>query len=52
MVRALSDTDLIQKLFAMKIEATTAEMLAVCWAHIAIADNCCEADNVWLIEDD
>ena len=39
MVRALSDTDLIRKLLAMKIEATTAEMLAVCHTHIAIADN-------------
>ena len=39
MVRALSDTDLIRKLLAMKIEATTAEMLAVCRTHIAIADN-------------
>ena len=29
MVHALSDTDLIRKLLAMKIEATTAEMLAV-----------------------
>ena len=39
MVRALSDTDLIRKLLAMKIEATTAEMLAVCRTHIAITDN-------------
>ena len=39
MVCALSDTDLIRKLLAMKIEATTAEMLAVCCMHIAIADN-------------
>ena len=39
MVRALSDTDLIRKLLAMKIEATTAEMLAVCCTHIAITDN-------------
>ena len=39
MVHALSDTDLIRKLLAMKIEATTAEMLAVCRMHIAIADN-------------
>ena len=36
---ALSNTDLIRKLMAMKIEATTAEMLAVCCTHIAIADN-------------
>ena len=39
MVHALSDTDLIRKLLAMKIEATTTEMLAVCCTHIAIADN-------------
>ena len=39
MVHALSDTDLIRKLLAMKIEATTAEMLAVCHMHIAFADN-------------
>ena len=39
MVCALSDTDLIRKLLVMKIEATTAEMLAVCCTHIAIADN-------------
>ena len=39
MVRALSDTDLIRKLLAMKIEATMAKMLAVCCTHIAIADN-------------
>ena len=39
MVRALSDTDLIRKLLEMNIEATTAEMLAVCHTHITIADN-------------
>ena len=39
MVCALSNTDLIRKLLVMKIEATTAEMLAVCRTHIAIADN-------------
>ena len=39
MVHALSDTDLIRKLLAMKIEATTAEMLTVCHTHIAITDN-------------
>ena len=39
MVHALSNTDLIRKLLAMKIEATTAEMLAVCRTHITIADN-------------
>ena len=39
MVLALSNTDLIRKLLAMKIEATTAEMLAVCCTHITITDN-------------
>ena len=39
MVHALSNTDLIRKLLAMKIEATTAEMLVVCCTHITIADN-------------
>ena len=39
MAHALSDTDLIRKLLAMKIKATTAEMPAVCRTHIAIADN-------------
>ena len=39
MVHTLSDTDLIRKLLAMKFEATTAEMLAVCRMHITIADN-------------
>ena len=39
MVCALSDTDLIRKLLAMKIEATTAKMLAMCHTHITIADN-------------
>ena len=35
----LSDMDLISKLLAMKIEATTAEILAVSHTHMAIADN-------------
>ena len=39
MIHALSDTELIRKLLAMKIEATTAEMLAVCHMHIAITCN-------------
>ena len=39
MVCALSDTDQIRKLLAMKIKATTAEMLAVCCTYIAIVDN-------------
>ena len=44
MVPALSNTDLIRKLLAMKIEATTAEMLAVCCTHIAITDNMSSMD--------
>ena len=39
MVHVLSDIDLIRKLLAMKIKATTAEMLNVCHTHITIADN-------------
>ena len=39
MVHAVSDTDLIRKLLAVKIKATTAEMLAVCHTHITITDN-------------
>ena len=39
MVCALSHTHVIKKLLAMKIEATTAEMLAVCHTHITITDN-------------
>ena len=38
-MHALSDMDLVRKLLAMKMEATTAEMLATCHTHIAIADN-------------
>ena len=38
LVCALSDTDLVRKLPAMKMEATTAEMLGMCCMHIAIAD--------------
>ena len=39
LVCALGDTDLVRKLLAMKMEATTAEMLAMCHTHITIADN-------------
>ena len=39
MVHALSDTELIRKLYARKIEVTTAEIMAVCCTHITIADN-------------
>ena len=39
LVHALSDTDLVRKLLAMKMEAITAEMLATCHTHITIADN-------------
>ena len=38
MEHTLSNTGLIRKLLAMKIEVTTTEMLAVCHIHIAIAD--------------
>ena len=34
-----SDKDLTRKLLVMKIQVTTAEILAVCHTHIAIADN-------------
>ena len=39
-VRALNDKDLVRKLLAMNLKATTAEMVQVCNTHIAIADNC------------
>ena len=39
-VRALNDKDLVRKLLALKVDATTAEMVNVCNTHIAIADNC------------
>ena len=39
LVRTLSDRELVKKLLTMKIEATTAEMLATCRTHIAISDN-------------
>ena len=38
LVHTLSDRDLVWKLLAMKIEATTSEMLATCHTHIAISD--------------
>ena len=38
-VRALSDKDLVKKLLALDLKATTAKMLEVCWTHIAISDN-------------
>ena len=34
-----NDRDLVRKLLAMKIEATTSEMLPTCHTHIAISDN-------------
>ena len=39
LVCTLSDRELVKKLLTMKIEATTAEMLATCRTHIAISDN-------------
>ena len=38
-VRALSDKDLVKKLLALDLTATTAKMLEVCRTHIAISDN-------------
>ena len=38
LVCTLSNRDLVWKLLAMKIEATTSEMLATCHTHIAISD--------------
>ena len=38
-VRALSDKELIRKLLALDLTATTPKMLEVCHTHIAISDN-------------
>ena len=38
-VRALSDKELIKKLLALDLTATTSRMLEVCSTHIAISDN-------------
>ena len=38
-VRALSDKELIKKLLALDLMATTSKMLEVCHTHIAISDN-------------
>ena len=38
-VRALSDKELVKKLLALDLTATTAKMLEVCRTHIAISDN-------------
>ena len=38
-VRALSDKELVKKLLALDLTATTAKMLEVCHTHIAISDN-------------
>ena len=38
-VHALSDSDLIYKFLALKLTATTSEMLELCCTHIAISDN-------------
>ena len=38
-VHALSDKDLVKKLLALDLKATTAKMLEVCWTHIAISNN-------------
>ena len=39
LVQALSDKDLVKKLLALDLKATTAKMLEVCQTHIAISDN-------------
>ena len=38
-VHALSDKDLVKKLLALDLKATTAKMLEVCQTHIIISDN-------------
>ena len=38
-VRTLNDKELVKKLFALDLKATTAKMLEVHRAHIAISDN-------------
>ena len=38
-VHALSDSDLVCKLLALKLTATTSEILELCLTHIAISDN-------------
>ena len=38
-VRALSDKELIKKLLALDLMATTSRMLEVCYTHFAISDN-------------
>ena len=39
LVRALREKDLVKKLLALDLKATTAKMLEVCHTHIAISDN-------------
>ena len=39
LVRVLNDKELIKKLLALDLKATTPKMLEVCWTHIAISDN-------------
>ena len=39
LVRALNDKELIKKLLALDLKATTPKMLQVCQTHIAISDN-------------
>ena len=39
LVRALNDKELIKKLLALDLKATTPKMLEVCRTHIAISDN-------------
>ena len=39
LIQALSDKDLVKKLLALDLKATTSKMLEVCWTHITISDN-------------
>ena len=39
LVCALTDSELVKKLLALDLKATTAKMLKTCRIHIAIADN-------------
>ena len=39
LVHALTDSELVKKLLALDLKATTAKMLETCRTHIAIADN-------------
>ena len=38
-MRAVDDKELVKRLLALDIKATTAKMLEVCHTHIAISEN-------------